>query len=300
MDIVTHGMMGLAVAAPFLGTETGGAVGFVLGSTLPDLDAFSRCFGKRAFLHWHQGWSHSLPVQLTAGASAWLVTQWLAPDFATLIIGLLVGAMTHSLLDLSNTYGIRIAAPFSRRRFCFEWMFFIDSVVLLLTFAALVPAVRTLVAGSEPNPTAAFAYVVSLVVYAITKAFLRRQAGRLAETEAVSVIPSALWPWVFFICQRTEREVTSSKLNVVTNRSKVIARYPVYDEEFADELSRIEEFRAMSALSPAYHVIERSEEGDDIRIRCRDMRILNFDTSFGILDVTFDKNRHPTAITLNV
>ena len=300
MDIVTHGMMGLAVAAPFLGTDTGAAVGFILGSTLPDLDAFSRCFGKRAFLKWHQGWTHSMPVQIAFGTTGCLIVKWVAPELATLIVGLLAGAMTHSLLDLTNTYGIRIVAPFSRRRFCFEWMFFIDSVVLLLTVVALVPAVRSLLFGYPANQMAAILYMVSFVLYAGLKATLRRRASFLASADAVSVIPSAMWPWMFFECRRSGNEVTSSKLNAITGTSCEVARHKIHDDEFADELSAVDEFQTMSDLSPAYHVVERREDGSDIHIQCRDMQILNFNTSFGILDVKFNNDLEPTSVSLNV
>ena len=48
MDIVTHGMMGIVLASPFAASEPAAAGAFMLGSVFPDLDAFSRVFGKRA------------------------------------------------------------------------------------------------------------------------------------------------------------------------------------------------------------------------------------------------------------
>lgn len=299
MDIVTHGMMGVAIAGPFLGTETGCAVGFVLGSALPDLDSLSRCFGKRAFLEWHQGWTHSLPVQLLVGTVAWGLSRWLLPDFAMVAIGLTLGAILHSLLDLTNTYGIRIVAPFSQRRFCFEWIFFIDSVVVLLTIAALVPAIGSLRFGWEPNPAASGLFVLSLLAYAGCKAWLRRRAGALAA-DAVAVIPSALFPWIFFTCEHSADSVTSSRLNALTGKSTPLARHTIFDKEFADRLSKLPEYRAMSSLSPAYHVVDRHQELDGIHIRCRDVRIVNFDTTFGNLDVTFGSGPEPVSVHLHV
>ena len=300
MDIVTHGMMGLAIAAPFLATEPGAAVGFILGSTLPDLDAFSRCFGRRAFLRWHQGWTHSVPVQLLTGGLVWGVSRWIAPEFSTLVLGLLAGATVHSLLDLTNTYGIRISAPFSRQRFCFEWMFFIDSGVLLLTALALVPALGSLIGGKEADTNAAVLYAIALVVYTCLKAGLRRRARRLASDNAVSVIPSAMWPWMFLVCERSGGFVVTSKLNALTGRSMEMSRHFIHDDEFIELLSKTPEFRTMSELSPAYHVIDRREADGDIYIRCRDMRIVNFDTSFGMLDVTFNREQQATAVELHV
>lgn len=300
MDIVTHGMMGVAIAGPMLGSHTNLAVGFILGSVAPDLDSISRCFGKRAFLEWHQGWSHSLPLQFTLGISAWLVTQWLAPEFAGIPIGLTLGAMLHSLLDLINTYGIRIIAPFSMRRYCVEWLFFIDSVVLILTVAALVPAVQSLLMGSEPAPAIAVTYGMSLLAYFGLKRCLRKYAERIVGEDVVSVIPSALWPWVFFICRRADCRVTSSRLNVITDGTNVIAEHVILDSDFRELLERLPEYRSMKSLSPAYHAIERVEESDGVTVRCRDMRIVNFDTSFGTLEVKFSPSGELTAAQLHV
>ena len=286
MDIVTHGMMGVAIAGPLLGSHTGLSVGFILGSVIPDLDSISRCFGKSAFLEWHQGWTHSLPLQLTVGFCSWLLMTRLAPEFCGIPVGLTAGAMLHSLLDLINTYGIRIAAPFSMRRYCFEWLFFIDSIVLLLTVAALVPAVRSLVMGAEPSPAISAAYVTSLLAYAGVKAVLKRRAERMAGTDVVSVIPSTFWPWVFFVCKRADGLVTSTKLNVITGRTAVIAEHVILDEQYREQLERVPEFDSMRSLSPAYHAIDQAQEDDgSVTVRCRDMRIVNFDTSFGILEV---------------
>ncbi len=44
----------------------------------------------------------------------------------------------HSLLDYSNTYGITLLAPFSAKRFCGEWVFFIDVPVIVVSLGTLV------------------------------------------------------------------------------------------------------------------------------------------------------------------
>ncbi len=143
MDIVTHAMMGVIVASPFAEKQPMAAAAFVMGSVLPDLDAFSRCFGKRAFLRFHQTQSHGLPNALLAAGLLWLLVQaldWVAPWAA---LGLALGLVFHSVLDYSNTYGITLFAPFSRRRYCAEWVFFIDAVVIVASVAALLASGNT-------------------------------------------------------------------------------------------------------------------------------------------------------------
>ena len=48
MDIVTHGMVGVLLAAPLAESHPIAAGSLLLGSVLPDLDALSRLAGKRA------------------------------------------------------------------------------------------------------------------------------------------------------------------------------------------------------------------------------------------------------------
>ena len=50
MDIVTHAMLGSIIGLPFVYKSPVIASGFIIGSTLPDLDAFARVFGKYNFL----------------------------------------------------------------------------------------------------------------------------------------------------------------------------------------------------------------------------------------------------------
>ena len=62
MDIVTHGMMGVVLAAPFAADYPEASIAFMLGSVVPDLDAVSRIAGRRSFLKCHQTYTHALPV----------------------------------------------------------------------------------------------------------------------------------------------------------------------------------------------------------------------------------------------
>ncbi len=62
MDIVTHGVMGVVIAAPFAVNHPEAAAAFMMGSVLPDADALSRVGGKRNFLKCHQTYTHSLPT----------------------------------------------------------------------------------------------------------------------------------------------------------------------------------------------------------------------------------------------
>ena len=44
----------------------------------------------------------------------------------------------------------------------------------------------------------------------------------------------------------------------------------------------------LRALSPAYHLVSAEPEGERTRLRCRDLRTRNFQTSFGELELVLD------------
>src|SRR6516164_1443007 len=108
MDIVTHAGIGLIAASPFLADRPELAVGIVAGSVLPDLDALCRLANKIAFLSWHQSWSHAFPVQLAFSLGLGVVATLLGWKGIELGAGLLAGLIGHTLLDLTNTYGVAL------------------------------------------------------------------------------------------------------------------------------------------------------------------------------------------------
>jgi len=260
-------MVGVVLASPFIVSHPLGASTFILASVVSDLDALSRLFGKRAFLAAHQTWSHALPLIFLVGAAIWLLTD-LPPEFS---LALVAGMSVHALLDWTNTYGITLWAPFTNRRFCAEWVFFIDSFVLVLSVATLLVIAWTWPAGPWP----AMIYGTLLVLYVLGKGWARRRAMRRCPSGTLALIPSALLPWRWIGCAREEGRIRLFRLN-----GKLVEQggVPILDDGDAAD---VREFRSMRALSNAYHVTERTAN----RVVCRDLRIRNFGGRFGTLEL---------------
>src|SRR5262249_4470295 len=132
MEVVTHCLVGIIGASPFIEQAPEAAASFALGSVMPDFDALSRQFGKRAFMRCHQTYTHALPVIVLLGVSAGIAGQLAGLRGFWIGLGLTLGMVLHSLLDCTNTLGITLFAPLSRKRYCLEWVFFIDVAVLVL------------------------------------------------------------------------------------------------------------------------------------------------------------------------
>jgi membrane-bound metal-dependent hydrolase YbcI (DUF457 family) len=293
MDIVTHAGIGLVAASPFLPDRPELAVGIVAGSVLPDLDVLCRLRDKMAFLRAHQTWSHALPVQLTFSAGTAFIATLLGWRGMELGMGLLAGLIGHSLLDLTNTYGVAWLTPFSRRRFCLEWVFFIDAIILISLAVALSLVVQTWFRQGLVPGIYAIAFFGFLAFYIVSKAFLRRRAGAFCPGSR-SLVPSALVPWRFYGTMRQQDSISLFRFNAITGACSKFGEVPVMDEAFAPTLKQVPEFQLMREVSPEYHVVKASSENEEVLLLCRDMRMRNFGTRFGDLEVWLDSNHQVT------
>ncbi len=289
MDIVTHAGIGLVAASPFLADRPELAVGIVAGSVLPDLDALCRLRDKTAFLRAHQTWTHALPVELAFSAATAFIAALLGWRGIEVGMGLLAGVMGHTLLDLTNTYGVAWLTPFSRRRFCLEWVFFIDATVLLSLGVALGVVIPIWLREGLVPGTYAIAFFGFLVLYILSKGVLRWRAGAVC-THSKSLVPSALVPWRFYGTLRRPHSMSFVRVNAITGACSTVGEVPVMDDAFAPTLEQIPAFQLMREISPEYHLVEASSENGGMRLLCRDMRMRNFGTKFGDLEVWLDSN----------
>jgi membrane-bound metal-dependent hydrolase YbcI (DUF457 family) len=299
MDIVTHAGIGVIAAAPFLASRPELALGLVAGSVLPDLDALSRIFGKLAFLRQHQTWSHALLIQALLSVAAGFIAALWELNGVSLALGMFAGFALHTLLDWSNTLGVTLLAPFSRRRFRLEWVFFIDAIVLVATGIAVTGSLRELSREGMVSGRYAIAFFTSMGAYFFAKGVLRHRAGRLAP-EARSLVPSALVPWRYYGFVPTGDRVRLFQLNALTGREKTIATHVVLDADYAGALRELPEFNLMRELSPAYHVVSAVTEATGQRISCRDLRTRNFGSTFGDLEVVLDAGGKVTGTKFHV
>jgi membrane-bound metal-dependent hydrolase YbcI (DUF457 family) len=286
LDIVTHALMGTALASGAFAGHPLEATTFVLGGLLPDMDALSRVLGRAAFLEVHQTLSHSIPLQWLAGALAALALHATGSALAHLPLVLAAGATLHSLLDASNTFGVTLAWPLSRRRFALEWVFFVDAGCLLLTAAALAVAGPRL-ARAEAVPVAVPAgYLAACLLYWSWRARLRRRAAALAPPGTLALVPSALWPRRFYgVAREAPDRVTTFTLDVGARTLHQRQEHEVHDQRWGARLRTLPEYRAIRALSPAYHVTAARAGGDATHLECRDLRTRNFGGEFGRLEV---------------
>jgi membrane-bound metal-dependent hydrolase YbcI (DUF457 family) len=261
---------------------------FMLGSVLPDLDAFSRVLGKRAFLRIHQTYSHAIPVILALGTLTAIALRVGGIDASLGGPALALGMLCHSFLDVTNTYGIRLWAPFSSRRYCMEWVFFIDAVVLAASLPTLAWVAASLLRTGDAGWKVQAVYGAAMTAYWLFKVWMRRRAARLGPAGSVALLPSAFVPWEFYGCAPQSGQVRLYRINAL-NGSLVDDRVvDIHDDVWLDRIRDLPEVRVMRELSPAYHVVSVSSGSEGTELVCRDLRTRNFNTKFGEIHLVLD------------
>ena len=125
----------------------------VIANNLPDLDVAVFATNTLA-MSFRRGWTHGLLAQavlpLLLAALVWLVTRRRArpadapgapraPEarFSQLLLLSYIGLYSHILLDLMNSYGLRILMPFSGRWFYGDALYIIDPWMWLVLAAGV-------------------------------------------------------------------------------------------------------------------------------------------------------------------
>jgi inner membrane protein len=283
MDIVTHAVSGAVLASPFVGTHPIAAGAFALATTLPDLDSLSRLFGKRAFLRHHQTWSHSLAFAVGAGVAAGVVGMATGVREPFLAVAVFAGFVAHSLFDLTNTYGIALLSPVFRRRFSLDWFFFIDLPVTAISFAALAWVILDWRDGAGPGWGPAAVWLTAMVIHLTVKLLFRRRAIADSPEGTLSLLPSIFLPWWFIGCSKERDFIRTFRLDAVTGRMDEVKKYRFIDEDYRALLEAVPEFRVMSSLTPAYHLVRAEPVNGGTELVCRDLRTRHFGARFGEL-----------------
>ncbi len=141
MDNICHTLVGAALAEAGLGKKTPlGTATCLIGANIPDVDGVLYWINRPVeALGFRRGWTHGVlavalwPLALAAIIAAW--DRWVrrrrhperppADPRALVLLGL-VSVTTHPLLDLCNSYGVRLLMPFSHHWFHGDTLFIVD------------------------------------------------------------------------------------------------------------------------------------------------------------------------------
>jgi len=185
MDNVCHTLVGAALAQSGLKKRSPLAtITLLIAANIPDVDVLSLFWGGTAGLGFRRGWTHGIlavPLWpfLLAGAVVLFdrgITKRGA-RFWPLVLVSFVGVVSHPLLDLLNTYGVRLLMPFSDRWFYGDTLFIVDIWVWFMLAIGVLFSMRWERQGRDAWTFPARAALAAAAVYAGGMFVV----GRLAE-----------------------------------------------------------------------------------------------------------------------
>lgn len=159
MDPLAHTLFGATMAEAGLKRKTALATAtLIIGANIPDVDALAMFVSSDFALYVRRGWTHGIlalfiwPFLLTGlmlGMDR-LIRKRMEkrnrirkgpPMRPVMLLGIaFLGVWSHPLLDLLNTYGVRLLMPFSDTWFYGDTLFIIDPWFWLLAGAGVVLA----------------------------------------------------------------------------------------------------------------------------------------------------------------
>ena len=183
----------------------------ILSANLPDIDSFfAPAFGYES-IEAHRGFSHGLGGLVTMPFLAVvIILLWekLRPGkegpikLGALLLLCFIGTLSHPLLDLMNTYGVRLLDPFSQRWFYGDTLFIMDPWIWIMLIMGLEMSWRAERLGrSWTRPAlwsqgAVFGYIglnaaISLRAEAVTRPLVERVAR--PQMVVAGEVPLEFW-----------------------------------------------------------------------------------------------------------
>jgi len=238
MDNLTHSLTGVLLARAGLNRLVPrGTLLCAAAANIPDIDAVSMLDSGISYLNHHRHITHSLPaVPLMAALALALVelpARWLRPAAPKTPWGrgyavAFIAALTHPLLDLTNTYGVRLWLPFSAEWTSLDSLFIIEpwlwAALLICTFGASVIRLvnREIGAGGEGGRRLAAAGLALLVLFAGGKFLLHARAVETLNAHVysgrpplrIAAFPDPLDPWSWRGFVETARYYLISSLDL--------------------------------------------------------------------------------------
>ena len=221
MDNLTHTLVGVLLSRAGLNRVVPQA-GWLLvaAANAPDADIISGLWSNTTYLDQHRGWTHSLsfiPAVALLALAFWLIPlrrKRIPRSFQLLTRGWLVagvGVLSHHLLDLLNTYAIRLFLPFKQDWYHLDLLNVIDLWVwAILLIASLGPILSRLVsseigARASNGRLAAYLGLVLLMGYVGWRAMLHQQALAALNSRMhvghspirVAAFPGPVNPWLW-------------------------------------------------------------------------------------------------------
>lgn len=280
MDPITHALVGASLSALSghpMQLNDPVFLGCTLGAMLPDLDILFHVKGRLNYLLNHRGASHSLLVLpgLALGLGTVVYQMFPTTSWWTVVCWTLLGLLSHSLLDLLNSFGAQLLWPFFRKKMTVDMIMITDPIVSCLFLGAFLASLRF---PDLARPFSLIAIVYSGLYLGYRQIDRVKTRDMLMETyslkirEQVKVIPAMYHPFAWnFILFEGDRVC----IGVIRNQIPSILRVlPQVDRDNPSVSNALEGSLAevFCRFTPYYHVVAHETDSQECYVEFLDLR----------------------------
>ena len=321
MDPLTHTATGLFLSRIGLKRWTPLATPILLlAANAPDIDIVSSAGGSLSYLHYHRHLTHSLlamPVMAIGTVALVALVARKKIHWAGAFFAALIAVATHLLLDLTNTYGIRLFLPFSARWLRLDITNVVDIWIWAVFLVCVVGPYLAELVGSEiasrrtrePLQGRGFAWLalIFLLLYNCGRGVLHTRAinelqSRVYEDAApvrTLAVPDAGNPWNWKGVVETPDNFAVADVNLLGDfdpTHATIYHKPAPDPaiDAALRLPIFQEFLRFSQF-PMWRVSPSSEVDNGKTVEVIDLRFGTPPSPAFTVTETFDANLRPLS-----
>ncbi|MCR4442417.1 MAG: metal-dependent hydrolase [Peptococcaceae bacterium] len=258
MDPVTHALAGLVIgskAGSGFSLSNGIMMASTLGAIAPDVDIAARFWGDYAYLKQHRKMSHSLPglafLALVTGAV--LAPFYPEQGFNVLVFWAFFGALSHSLLDLFNSYGVNLLWPLKKEKWSFNLLLIFDPVIFglcVLLAAAGEQARYNLIALGLIGIYLFIRWLMRLWAHRMVKSRLARRYPQAR----IYILPSMRYFFVWNFIMRFPGKNVVGTVNVLKRKFKIVRRLHPAKGDLRMAMQESVLGRFFRDFTPFYHV----------------------------------------------
>lgn len=218
MDPITHAIAGMAIGmqgGESFSISNVALVASTLGAVAPDFDIVAKIWGDYTYIKQHRGFSHSLPglVLISLVFGGLLSIFYTNYNYWEIIRWVFFGAVSHSILDIFNSYGVQILWPLNKKKWTVNLLMIFDPFIFVIGICMII------ISKNRINHIVVLAFLIS---YIVIRFIMRRKAYNLVMNRlkrkykkvALTVLPSTynLFKWDFIANVPGKRIVGSTDL----------------------------------------------------------------------------------------
>lgn len=306
MDPVTHMVIGIALykmGGQPMTIQNPTLLGAILGAVIPDIDIVLQKWGDYIYLKHHRGASHSI---IGLAVFSTLITVVLLPlykhmNFLNVLIWTFLGCVSHSAVDMLNSYGAEFLWPFYKKKISFGLLIIFDPILFVLLLLYDFCSMNSLynILGKSAF-IAYFAFRVLMFLGVEYK--LRKYFG--VERRSINVAPTiaGLFKWHFIVTMPSKTVV--GEKSIFNKKVKIVKELIALEKELNDKVSNTTLAQFFQKFTPFSHILwdegKRIFKFIDVRYYMKNNFLhhatIKVDEDYNVLEQKF----HPYSINKNV